>query len=148
MIQSNNAQSTILKKSRNLLQLSTTNSQNNIINQLEFCFHFKIIKLKFGNKVHNNSLMYSLMLLNNLIGRKMENYQKILKFSLIIPFSQMKSLCSRFLKHRLELNKKKKIVLFRLKMNKIFLRFLDLQKMDKFSFSMKTKNKNLLKVSE
>ena len=33
-------------------------------------------------------------------------------------------------------------------MNKIFLRFLDLQKMDKFSFSMKTKNKNSLKVSE
>jgi len=43
--------------------------------------------------------MYSLMLLNNLIGRKMENYQKTLKFSLIIPFSLMKSLCLRFLKH-------------------------------------------------
>ena len=92
--------------------------------------------------------MFSLMLLNNLIGRKMENYQKILKFSLIIPFSPMKSLCLKFLKHRLELNKKKKIVLFKLKMNKIFLRFLDLQKMDKFCFSMKTKNKNSLKASE
>ncbi len=92
--------------------------------------------------------MYSLMLLNNLTGKKMENYQKILKFSLIILFSQMKLLYSRFLRPKLELNKKKKVVLFRLRTIKKFLKFLDSQKMDKFCSSMKTKSKNSPKVLE
>ena len=72
----------------------------------------------------------------------------IMKFSLIIQFNPMKSLYLRFLKLKLELNKKKKIVLYNFKMINKFLKFLDLQKMGKYCFSTKTKNKNLLKVSE
>jgi hypothetical protein len=92
--------------------------------------------------------MFSLILLSNRIGKKMENCFMILRFSLIILFNQMKLLYLKFQKLKTWLNKKRKASFYKSKADKTFSRYLGSQKMAKFCSFMKTNNNNSHKALE
>ena len=145
-----NVQLEIIKIKKSLLLLCITNRLNPITNQLEFQFHFKILKLKFGRKQLNHLLMYSLTLQNRNSGKKMVNRVQILKFTLIILFSQMKLPCLRFLKIKIKFKKKsnRSTTQCNYKIYKTNLKYQDLQNKVKCFSTMKISNKDLLKVLE